>query len=340
MNYFTRYLLFLVLLSIAACSPFSSKKNTADVVIAFGSCNKQYVKNELWEPILQNKPNLWIWGGDNIYADTNDPAVMKAQYEVQLQQQAYQEFKKTVPMMATWDDHDYGLNDGGADFEMKDTFQQLFFDFLELPKNDPRRARPGVYDAQLYTTPKGSIHVIVLDTRYFRTSLTRATEGNKRYQPNTYGTGTILGEAQWNWLEEQLKTPADFTVIVSSIQFLSQEHGFETWGNFPHEVDKLITLLAKTKVKNTLLLSGDRHISEFSRLNTPKLNYPLIDFTSSGLTHTYTGVNTEQNRYRIQNLVNEKSFGLLHFSFEEAKITLQMRGLNNKLIQEHIQVYP
>ncbi len=89
-----------------------------------------------------------------------------------------------------------------------------------------------------------------------------------------------------------------------------------------------------------MLLSGDRHISEFSKTTVANLSFPLIDFTSSGLTHAYRGFTNEKNKYRVKAVVSNISFGVLKFDFETHKVTMQMRGKNNKLLQELFQVYP
>lgn len=337
-------------LIIISCSLFfsctikkdKSKNNLniqADFTIAFGSCNKQHKTNYLWQEVLKNNPNLWIWGGDIIYSDTEIMSIMKENYNTVLNQKGYRTIKNKLPIMATWDDHDYGLNDGGLEFRKKKEAQQLFLDFLEIDKKSERRKREGIYHSKVFNTKKGSIKVIVLDTRYHRSSLTK-TPGKKRYKPNKYGEGTVLGKSQWKWLTAELvNSKADFNVIVSSIQVLSAEHGFETWGNFPHEVDKLKAIIKNSKAKKVLLLSGDRHISEFSKVNVNKLSYPILDFTSSGLTHSYNGFSFEPNQFRVQQVVSEISFGILQFNFEKNEIRMQMRGKKNKLQQELIQVY-
>src|SRR5690606_31116833 len=148
--------------------------------------------------------------------------------------------------------------------------------------------------SEVFETDKGSIKVIVLDTRYFRTELTKSTENNRRYQPNEFGNGTILGEMQWQWLKDELNNSnSDFNVIVSSIQVLSSEHQFEKWANFPHETERLFKLIASSGAKGTFIISGDRHISEFSKTQIDGMNSPLVDFTSSGLTHVYSGFSGE-----------------------------------------------
>ena len=265
---------------------------------------------------------------------------LRADYQMQWKQKGYKEFVKSVDVLATWDDHDYGLNDGGVEFYKKKESQQEFLDFLKVPKNSSRRNQEGVYISKEYKTNQGVVKVIVLDTRYFRTGLTKATDPTKRYQPNTYGEGTVLGQQQWNWLTKQLKdSKADFNVIVSSIQFLSYKHGYESWGTFPHEVDKLKNLIKDSNASGVVLLSGDRHISEFSSTNVEGVDFPLVDFTSSGLTHSYSNFKGEENPERIGKVVPELSFGILKFDFKAKKITMQMRGKDNILQQEHIQSY-
>jgi alkaline phosphatase D len=316
--------------------------NKVDFTIAFGSCNKQYKPNVLWKEIKKNKPDLWIWGGDNIYSDTDDMAKMKRDYDALAAQKGYAELTENIPVLATWDDHDYGFNDSGVEFQKKDSAQKLFLDFFNVDENSTRRKQAGIYTSKEFTTTKGVIKVIILDTRYFRTALLKAAkESKKRYLPNIDVNSSVLGAAQWSWFQKELNTSkADFNIIVSSIQILSSEHGFETWGNFPNDVTKLKNSIVNSEAKGVFMLSGDRHLSEFSKTSVENLNYPLIDFTSSGLTHSYSSFVSEPNQYRIQNVIAEVSFGLLQFNFDKKSVSMQMRGKNNNILQEINQSYP
>ncbi len=332
--------LFIIVNGWACKTPPSSVKKNVEFVIAFGSCNDQKRENFLWDVIEKNHPSVWIWGGDNVYSDTDNMDTLRRDYNKVLLNPAYQVLQKTTKIIGTWDDHDYGLNDGGVEFKAKKNSQQLFLDFLGVPKNDKRRQQEGVYHAETYKTPQGSVKIIVLDTRYFRTALTKASEGKKRYQPNPYGTGTMLGETQWQWLEKELSTSkAQFNVVMSSVQMLSSEHGFETWGNMPHEVDRFKKIVKTSKAKGIIVLSGDRHISEFSKTDISGVPYPLIDFTSSGLTHVYSSFKSENNPYRVGEVVPKISFGLLRLDFKKNTVTMQMKGIGDVLYQEMIQIY-
>jgi len=318
----------------------NTNETTHGFIIAFGSCNNQVLPNTFWPEIKKNNPDVWIWGGDIIYSDTENMAYLEQNYLKQKNNVEYSNFSKDIDILATWDDHDYGINDGGVEYTKKVASQQLFLDFFDIPKNDIRRKQEGVYFSKDYSVNEAVIKIIILDTRYFRTALTNDPETKKRYKPNSYGEGTILGETQWKWLENQLQnSKASYTIIMSSIQFLSAEHGFETWGNMPHEIEKLENLLISTKAKNAIILSGDRHISEISKKEIDSLKYPLIDFTSSGLTHSYSNFSEEPNKFRVGNVVSKKSFGILKFNLKTNTVVLEIRGENNKLYETFTQNY-
>ncbi len=326
--------------SIENQEPDLKGTDRSDFTIAFGSCNRTNLKNLLWDDVLEINPAVWIWGGDNVYADTDNMEKLRKMYQDQKQVIGYDSLTTKMAVVGTWDDHDYGLNDGGVEFTAKKESQQEFLDFMEVPEDSPRRKQEGVYVSHEYPVGKGKVRVFVLDTRYFRTAITPDTETNKRLKPNTYGDGTVLGETQWKWLEAELSnSQANFNLIVSSIQILSNEHGFECWGNFPHEVDRLKKTIVDSKAKGVIILTGDRHISEFSRTEVNGLAYPLIDFTSSGLTHAYQGYTGEPNPFRVGEVVFTESFGTLEFNFQEKKVTFKMLGDKGRVLGELEQQY-
>ena len=75
------------------------------------------------------------------------------------------------------------------------------------------------------------------------------------------------------------------------------------------------------------------------KLPNEQLNYPLVDFTSSGLTHAYDKFSGEENPYRIGEVVFAKSFGLLQFDFENHQVNMSIRGDGNKVLQSYQQSY-
>ncbi|MEZ4809129.1 MAG: alkaline phosphatase D family protein [Allomuricauda sp.] len=308
--------------------------------VAFGSCNMPEEPNLFWDDILAEDPNVWIWGGDIVYADTDNLDRLRAIYAQQDSIEGYALLKSKVPIVGTWDDHDFGVNDGGSEFSMKKESQQVFLDFMEVPKDSERRKQKGVYTLHEYTTPEGKVKLLILDTRYFRTPLIKDENPNRRYKPDASDNATVLGSAQWDWLQSELNnSDADFNLIMSSIQVLSGEHGFETWGNFPKEVEKLEKMIADSKAKGVMILSGDRHISEFSKKTLPGMAYPLVDFTSSGLTHSYFSFSGEPNPYRVDEVVSSTSYGTITLNFEKREAHFKIMGDNGTVLQELKQAY-
>lgn len=346
-----RLLLILLVLTAINCREDSASNNqnttnssnatTADLTMVFASCNDQDREQPLWEPIVATEPDVFVWGGDNIYADTDDMEKMEADYNKVWANPLYTKLAKNTHITGAWDDHDYGLNDAGAEWIKKEEAQQLFLDFLKVPSDDPRRNQEGTYYSEIITTEKGTIKLIVLDTRYFRSPLKKSEIPNRQYDmwPEDH-QGTILGADQWSWLASELEEDtADFTVIVSSIQYLSSAHGWERWQTFPSEAIRLRNLLKEAKAKRIMILSGDRHMAEISVDPGAGLDYPLIDFTSSGMTHTWPLSATEGNPFRVSNVIKRLNFGVLLFDFDENKVTFQIRGRDGFLFEEFTQQY-
>jgi alkaline phosphatase D len=251
---------------------------------------------------------------------------------------------------ATWDDHDYGKNDGGAEWEGKAAAKTAFMNFFNTPDDSPLRERDGVYDARIFG-PKGKrVQVILLDTRWFRGPLERLDkEALKKlreekgkwqgaYVPAQDSTSTMLGEKQWAWLAHELKKPAELRLIVTSIQAIPVDHGHEKWGNLPKERRRLLATI-RDNATGVVLLSGDRHAGDISRL-PPETDggpfFPLYEATASGLNQH--GTAKEDNRYRA---VDEEPFGDSNFGWieidwekEDPSVKLEIRDTDGKVVRE------
>ena len=325
-----RLIFVISLVFIWSCGPRPLTPDTAktaamaDFTIAFGSCNDQDRVNVLWPFILDSKPDVWIWGGDNVYADTDNMTLLRANYRQVYEDTAYARLRASTHIMGTWDDHDYGENDGGVSFAAKAESKMELLRFLDASEEDERYDRPGVYYSEVFTVQEKTINIIILDTRYFRTGLTASINPDKRYKPNEYGEGTILGVEQWAWLRREFERGSDYNIVMSSVQVLSGEHGYETWGNFPHELDALLDLIAAYPESRTILLSGDRHIAEISAIEVPRYPYPVYDFTASGMTHAYTSFTGEPNKQRIGDVFHQKNFGLLTFDLAADRVLMEV----------------
>jgi alkaline phosphatase D len=250
--------------------------------------------------------------------------VMLAKYQRQKSGGAYSRFRQEVPVIGIWDDHDYGVNDGGKEYPQKEASSALLMDFLDVPRDAEVRERAGVYQSYSFGPEGEQIKIILLDTRYFRDPLEKQSMTGPRYYPNPQGD--ILGEVQWEWLERELtQSSAQIHLIGTSIQLIAEEQFFEKWANFPTARDRFFRLLEKTKPSRPILISGDRHISELSRIQLPGLERPLYELTSSGMTHTWSSAGAEPNRYRVGDLIIAKAFGLIQIDWSGAEPSLSVR---------------
>ncbi len=298
--------------------------------IAFGSCAKQDKPQPIWEAVVETKPQMFLFLGDNIYGDTDDMNVLRAKYALLGDQPGYQKLKQTCPVLGTWDDHDYGANDAGAEYPMKRESQQIFLDFFGVAKDDPRRTQEGVYSSHIFGPVGKRVQIILLDVRYFRSRLKTGFQPGEpgdgfrgKYVPNTDADATMLGAAQWSWLEQQLKVPAELRVIGSGLQVLADEHGSEMWGNFPADRQRLFRLIRDTRANGVVLLSGDRHLAEIARLpadHKDGIGYPLFDITSSSL-NAPSG-NFTKSLIRFANEVNSYRVGLTYFDVNFGSIAI------------------
>ena len=343
-------ILALLSISILSCKSNGEKGNTSkeeksDQVsnfrIAVGSCNRQNKPQEFWSTIEKDSADIFIWGGDNIYSDTRDMELMAAKYDSLKTNKYYQSFTSSLPysVLGVWDDHDYGKNDAGKNWEYKEEAKSKFIDFFDIDSTHAMAERGGIYHSKTIEAGDNSIKFYMLDTRYFRDGLIDANSPGKRYQPHSTTDSTLLGEQQWKWFEKELKSSnADFNIIVSSIQFLSREHGFETWGNFPHEVNKMESLLKKYSPENIIFLTGDRHISEFSQKELKGFDYPITDFTSSGLTHSYTSYDGELNQYRVGEVTAQTSYGIVDLDLENDEAHLKIKSTEDGRVLQSLKL--
>ena len=226
---------------------------------------------------------------------------------------------------------------------MKEESQRLFLEFMDEPASSERWKREGVYQARVFGPPGKRVQLVMLDTRYFRSTLSTgihdAVPSGGRYVPTTDTNKTMLGEAQWKWLEEQLRVPAEMRVIASSIQFLSEFSGAEAWANMPHEKRRMLELVGRVErgelggVKSRVVfISGDRHWAELSKMERDGLP-PLYDLTSSALTQKHPRGTPTPNQFRTGTTYHDANMGLIELDWKRnaagvARIRLRLLDAN------------
>jgi len=306
-------------------------ESVESIKIAFGSCSNQDLKQVMWTPVLAQAPDVWVWLGDNIYADTLDMEKMAEKYQQQRSHPLYQQLEKSAVILGTWDDHDYGENDAGKEYPKKVESQQLFLDFIGVPKDSPRRKQEGVYSSYDWSRGGVNFKFYLLDARYFRDPIERV---KRSYQPNL--SGTLLGDTQWRWLETEFKNSrADVNIIASGIQIIPEQHDWEKWANFPNERQRLFKLIKKYDLAKPVFISGDRHIGEISMLTFQ--NKKLYEVTASSLTHGWGKRRPEANKHRLGEIVYDLNFGMLELKPGPEK-TVSLHLLTREGVAESVTI--
>ena len=289
------------------------------IKIGLGSCLDQDYPQPIWQSIKKEDLNYFIFLGDNVYGDTRNGSLRKMKSAYDKQKKILPDFLNDISIFSIWDDHDFGINDGGGDYRFKRRSQELYLDFWEITKDDDRSNREGIYFSKNEIFFGKNFKFIFLDTRFFRSRL----KGKKsNYIENIESDATILGNAQWTWLENELKSDFDFLFIFSSIQIIAKDHRFEKWSNFPNERAKLFELLDQFNDK-TILFSGDRHRAGIYRKNG------IIEVTSSSMNKPGSSFN-ETDSYLIGKTYPQENYGVLEIL--ENTIHIKIKDIKGKTL--------
>lgn len=237
--------------------------------IGIAGCHRQDFPAPALSRYLEAQPQLMLWVGDNVYADTEDDiGHIEACYAALEAKPAFRLLRDKAITIAGWDDHDYGLDNSGRNYALKQESKRLFRSFWKQEGWIPEE-RDGVYHARLFGQGNQTLQVIILDPRF-----NREDEGE---------AADTLGESQWRWLEHQLREPADLRLVVSGYQvLLDREARFETWAKFPRARQRLFDLIRRTGAENVIFVTGDQHYGEVLRVRNA-LGYDAIELMFSGI---------------------------------------------------------
>ena len=314
---------------------------------AFGSCVNENRDMKFWDVIAAQKPQAFLLIGDNVYGDTRptngaDIPTLAASYKKLNSRVEFDRFRRSIPMMTTWDDHDYGANDAGGSFAFKEWAEKAYETYWG--SSDEVKSRPGVYESRIIGPAGKRVQFIMLDSRFFRSDLATMPYRDPGptlgwYIPNMDPKATVLGTAQWDWLAQQLETPADVRFIISSTQVITDAHNFEGWTNFPKERERLYALLGQKGVNNAIFLSGDRHSGGFYRTYAPGGGKPLWDFTSSSLNLAFgkgDGGEREPDPRRTGGFWGIPNFGQIDIDWAAKKVTMTLRKDDGSVIETQV----
>ena len=303
------------------------------LTLGFGSCLHQDRSMDILKTIEKKELDLFMFIGDNVYGDQKDGELDKLIRTYKQQYNNLENFLSTVSTEFIWDDHDFGLNDGGSNYRYKDRAKELFLETWKIPSKDPRRLRDGLYFDKMMKKNGLKIHLIFLDNRSFKSEWKSTDELNKegkeRYVKDFDPHKTLLGKKQWQWLKGKLNEDSDIKIILSSLQILSLGHGWESWDKLPLERERLFNMIDESNVSNLFILSGDRHRGGFYRFKT-KDNKDIYEFTSSSLNLPIPFNTEEKGPLRIGSTYRKANFGVIRI-FED-KVVMELTSNKGKIV--------
>jgi alkaline phosphatase D len=235
----------------------------------------------LWKQVARESPDYLILLGDNVYNDVRNNLGQLEPASVEAIQQSYDALRADEGwsvlssrlgrerIFATWDDHDYGLDNGDKTFINREKSLETFLNFFSINELDfkKRMSRGGVYQSHVVPITRGKnkkdfiIKIIMMDTRYFKDPKGSSFDAD------------ILGAEQWSWLENEIngstdETQPDLILLGSSIQVLATQKIFEeTWSDYPPARERLLNLITNAPCRNVFILSGDVHMMEVSQVS-------------------------------------------------------------------------
>jgi len=277
--------------------------------VAFGSCVrvKESRSQPIWRFAAEQEPDLFFWLGDNVYGDSRDPAILAEEYKMQRDVDLLRLFQRTVPQLATWDDHDYGLNNHDRTSPLREDGLRIFKQYWANPSYGLPDT-PGVF----FTYNYGGVDFFFLDVRYHR---------DPNLQPDT-PEKTMLGRGQLRWLKDELlKSEAPFKVLVSGSGWTNAKgFGGDSWASFIHERDSIFDFIRDNDVSGVILLSGDTHVGELNAIPwSDKGGYDFYDLVSSPLAQDSAGDPRTSRKPELR--IRPIYFGLSVFGLIEFDLT-------------------
>ncbi|WP_326525140.1 alkaline phosphatase D family protein [Sphingomonas sp.] len=302
--------------------PFRVRTAPADrrpLRIAFGSCARVQLDavQPVFEAIRQMEPDLFLWLGDNIYADSDTEAAFTDLYARQRSVASLQPLLRSVPQLAIWDDHDFGFNDSDGTSPVKPMTLKLFDRWWANPAGGTADT-PGVFFRYSF----GPVDIFMLDGRYHR---------DPPKVPNGPAK-TMLGAGQKAWLKRELKaSKAVFKILASSTGWSRAESGGDSWAMYLDERDEILNFIRDNRITGCFGISGDVHMGEMNCVPWgDKGSYDFYDLVSSGLAQMLNPRFVDQTpevRLRAP-WVGSANFGILDFRFDpEPVVEMSVRNV-------------
>jgi alkaline phosphatase D len=263
-----------------------------------------------------------LWLGDNMYLREVDFQSKTGIYHRYTHTRSLPELQPLLASThhyATWDDHDYGPNDSDRSYWDKDISLRAFKDFW-ANANYGAGGTEGITGSFTWV----DCQFFLMDDRWYRMPQHPAAD--------------YFGKKQLTWLVEALRySRAPYKFVCSGGQIVSNAAIYENYANFSNERQALLDSIDKYNIKGVVFLTGDRHHSEVSRLQTADGDI-IYDITSSALTSTTTPHPDEPNTHRIPgSMIGVRNYAMIsvYGPLAERKCRVIYKDVNGAVLFEH-----
>lgn len=280
--------------------------------------------SSIFESMAKEKSSFMVWLGDEWYTREVDyysdwGLWYRAQHDRALP--VLQNFWKAMPQYAMWDDHDYGPNDIGKQYILKNTSREIWKKYWCNPSYGENEQ--GTYTMMSW----GDVDIFLTDDRWWRSADRTKDSVNGVPNPNK----EMLGKQQMEWLKNSLLySTAPFKIVALGSQVLNPVSPYDKWLNCPAEYDEFMNFIREYNINGVLFLTGDRHHSEVIKVERPG-TYPMYDVTVSPLTsgtHVFGGAE-KNNPYRVVGIDQKQNYAKFSFSGlrNDRKLTVDYFGV-------------
>jgi alkaline phosphatase D len=284
----------------------------------------------IFESMARDSASFMLWLGDNWYTrevDFMSDWGLWYRASRDRSEPVLKNLLKVMPQYAIWDDHDFGPDNSGSSYGLKDVSRQIFMKYWCNPFYG--EDQKGTYSQISFS----DVDFFLTDDRYFRSA--DEFEDSISNKPNP--AKQFFGEKQMNWLQDALvQSRAIFKIIVVGSQVLNPLSTDEGLYNYSFEYHQLMDFLSRNHIKGVLFLTGDRHHSEIIKSVRPG-NYDLYDITVSPLTSGVARVKGSEinNPARVQgSLVEQRNYAKISVNGlnNDRILQVQFRGMDGKTI--------
>jgi alkaline phosphatase D len=282
--------------------------------------------SSIFETMANTPAAFHIWLGDNWYTREVDYyTTWGLNYRASHDRATpvLQKFMASMPQYAIWDDHDYGPNDAGKDYLLKEESRKVFLNYSLNPAYGEEGK--GIYSLASYS----DVDIFLTDDRYFRAQ----DEMHDTLAGKPNAAKTYFGKMQMEWLKNALLfSKATFKIIATGSQVLNPYSSAECMRSYSAEYIELMHFLAVQKISGVIFFTGDRHHSEVIKMERPGL-FPLYDVTTSPYTAGISkvrGVELNSEARINGTLVEEQNFAKVTISGKKNERTLKVEFIGIK----------